>query len=123
MEVVFALTIVGMSLTPVYALIRNVVVGLADYALQSKKLFAVQNVLSYQLFKARADKKVRNPLRETFKELGFMVRYERKPLVKGRIKELSDLYVQNLMVQDAAIAKERGESIVSFLYKPKTFKK
>lgn len=118
-EVLLALTIAGMCLTPISALIRNTIVGLADYAKKTGKIFAMKNVLAYQTFKVDWEKKQDKADKVTRKEQRFDIIYERG--TTPRISGLTAQQLKNLTIQQVSIAKDT-DKIFSLLYKPKKFK-
>jgi len=118
MEVLLALTIVAILSTPVFLLIRNSLVSLARHSDSVEKLFAMENVLVEQTFKAVAESKIGVTLQTTEKSFDFDVNYVRSAMPKFKGLTLSNR--ENMSMQKAAIVQNKKEDfIVSFLYKPR----
>jgi len=122
-EVLIAIAIVGIVITPILLIQYNALVGTNDFSGKIRRLFVMKNFMVEQGFKASEQKEQKAVAEKNIKDSNVTLKYVRDKIKKGLppFKNFDDAQVGNLCVQriEAEFGVKKKDVLIRFLYKPK----
>jgi len=100
LEVLMAMTIVAITVTPIYMSISNSLRFSYRYYRERERVFAMKNLMLEQMYKAKEDKKQKASVNKKLKRPNLSLAYTRDVVKKDKMfKQIPKNQLQNLCTQ------------------------